>query len=744
MKRSIWTYLLTLGLLAGLWALLPTAAASAHGEEEGMPLLGNLGDFHRAITTDSEEAQAYFDQGLVLAYGFNHELAIKSFQEALKHDPNCAMCYWGIAWALGPNINLPMDPALNGDAWAALQQAQALAADASPVEQAFIEALAARYSEEAPENRADLDLAFAEAMGAVAEAYPDDADALAIYAESMMDLMPWNFWTADGEPTKYTEQILATLEAALAIDPNHPAANHYYIHATEASTDPGRALKSAERLETLVPGAGHLVHMPAHTYWRVGRYADAVRANQHAAHTDETAAAGRPDPGTYNFYSVAYYPHNIHFESIAAGMMGDSTTAIDAARRLVDAIPEQAYLDLPFFEDFRPMPYQALVRFGRWDEMVDEPAPGEQLPFATALWHYARGVALANLGRVDEAREELAAVEEAKSNPAFEGLIMASFASAGQNLDMATGILAAAIASAEGDHDEAIAKLEAAVAIQDSLPYIEPPAWYFPIRHLLGAELLADGQAEAAEAVYRKDLEQYPANGWSLFGLAQALEAQDKTDEAATVRSEFEDAWSGSDIVLTSSVCPCEQAAVTDGSSAPVHEAAHGQVSPSDPVDVQIANAESAAPTAIGQDATILGWDEDGMPTVVLREGTNSWTCLADWPVSPGNDPQCFDPIWTAWNDAYMAGEEPKITGLGIGYMLQGGSDPSNTDPMAMEPAPGDDWITSPAHIMLLLPDGFDAKEFATTPSMSEPYIMWDGTPYEHLMVPVAAVEGRH
>jgi tetratricopeptide (TPR) repeat protein len=561
MQRRIGTFVFALALLFGLGAIHPAGTAFAHDEEAATPLLGNLGDHHREITTGSEEAQAYFDQGLVLAYGFNHELAVQSFQEAARHDPACAMCYWGIAWALGPNINLPMDPALNPAAWEALQQAQALADDASPVEQAMIEALAARYSADAPENRAELDLAFAEAMGEVAAQYPDDADVLAISAEAMMDLMPWNFWTAEGEPTEYTARILATLEEALAINPDHPAANHYYIHATEASQDPGRALESARRLETLVPGAGHLVHMPAHTYWRTGRYADAVRVNVHAAHSDETAAAGMPDPGTYNFYSVAYYPHNIHFESVAAGMMGDSATAIDAARRLVEVIPEQAYLDLPFFEDFRPMPYQALVRFGRWQEMVDEPAPGEELPFATALWHYARGVALANLGRIDEAEDELAALEAAKSNEAFEGLVMASFASAEQNLDMATGILSAAIAGAKGDRAEAIAQLEAAIAIQDSLPYIEPPAWYFPIRQLLGPELLANGQAEAAEAVYRKDLEQYPANGWSLFGLAQALEAQGKTGEAETVRGEFEAAWSGSDVVLAASACPCEMAA---------------------------------------------------------------------------------------------------------------------------------------------------------------------------------------
>jgi len=720
MKQKIWVFVFALAVLIGLAALLPNTAAWARVGKDDTPLLDNLGDHHRAITTDSQEAQAYFDQGLVLAYGFNHELAIQSFQAALTYDPECAMCYWGIAWALGPNINLPMDPALNGDAWAALQEALTLAENASPVEQAFIETLAARYSEEAPENRADLDLAFAEAMGEVAEQYPEDADALAIYAEALMDLTPWNFWTAEGEPTEYTERILTTLEAALAIDPNHPAANHYYIHATEASKDPGRALESAHRLETLVPGAGHLVHMPAHTYWRTGRYADAVRANQHAAHVDETTDGGTPDAGTYNFYSVAYYPHNIHFESVAAGMMGDSQTAIDAARRLVAAIPEQAYLDLPFFEDFRPMPYQALVRFGRWEEMVDEPAPGEQLPFATAMWHYARGVALAKLGRVEEASDELAAVEEAKSNPAFEGLVMASFASAEQNLDMASAILSAAIASATGDSDEAISQLEAAVAIQDSLAYIEPPAWYFPIRHLLGAELLAADRAEEAEAVYRKDLEQYPDNGWSLFGLRQALEAQ-----TATLQEQFETAWSGSDIALTSSA-----GVMTETMAAA-----------EDPMAAKIANAMSAGPTVVGQDATILDWDENGLPVVVLREGTNGWTCLTDWPVSPGNDPQCFDPVWTAWNDAYMAGEEPSIPRVGIGYMLAGGSDPSNTDPMAMEPLPGEEWVTTPPHLMLLAPGGFDPADFTTDHTSGLPYIMWEGTPYEHLMVPVADME---
>jgi hypothetical protein len=374
------------------------------------------------------------------------------------------------------------------------------------------------------------------------------------------------------------------------------------------------------------------------------------------------------------------------------------------------------------------MPYHALVRFGRWEEMLDEPAPGEELPFATALWHYARGVALANLGRVDKAREELAAVEAAKSDPAFDGLVMASFASALQNLDMASGILSAAIAGAEGDHESAIAQLEAAVATQDSLPYIEPPAWYFPIRHLLGAELLAAGRAEEAEAVYRKDLEQYPANGWSLFGLSQALDAQ-----AAATRREFEAAWSGSDIELPLNAAPT------------INTAAAGAVSPNDPIEVQIANAMSAAPLAISQEAAIYGFpaDESG-EMVLLREGTNDWTCFTDWPASPSNDPMCNDPTFTAWYDAFLTGEAPEIPQPGISYMLLGGDDTSNTDPFASTPAAGEEWVTTPPHLMLVVPGGLDPEVFTTDHTSGEPYIMWEGTPYEHLMIPVADMEHDH
>ncbi len=519
--------------------------------EGTVPLMDNLGSHHRTISTDNEMAQAYFDQGLILSYAFNHELAVASFKEALTHDPECAMCYWGIAWALGPNINLPMDNAVVPDAWAALQQAQELAPNASEQEQAYIAALAERYVAEPVDDRAPLDMAFADAMREVAATYPDDTDATSIFAEALMDTMPWDYWTPEGEPREATVEVLATLEAVLEADPNHPAANHYYIHATEASDNPERAIPSAERLETLVPGGGHLVHMPAHTYWRVGRYEDAYRVNVAAHDVDNNTVGGTPDQGT--FYSMAYYPHNIHFLFAAAQMLGNSTDAIDAARDLVSKLPEEAYRAVPALEDFRPMFYYALVRFGQWEEILAEPAPGEDLQLSTGMWNFAQGMALLRTGEIEEAKQSLAEVQTLAEMPEMASFGLPSFATAEQILRIASGILAGEIAAAEGDYDAAVAELEAAVAIQDSLPYIEPPAWFYPVRQTLGAVLLEADRAADAEAVYRKDLEQYRANGWSLYGLTKALEAQGKNDEAAATQAEFEEAWQYADVELSSS-----------------------------------------------------------------------------------------------------------------------------------------------------------------------------------------------
>jgi tetratricopeptide (TPR) repeat protein len=523
------------------------AAGSALAEVQ---LFDNLGDTHHSITTDNETAQRYFDQGLVLSYGFNHAEAIRAFQQCVALDPEAAMCYWGHAWALGPNINAMMDPAVVPEAWAALQKAQELAANASEVEQAYISALAHRYSDDPDADRAMLDKAFADAMREVVAQYADDLDAAAIFAEALMDLTPWNFWTKNGQPTEYTNEIVSTLESVLARNPNHVGANHYYIHAVEASLTPERALPSAERLETLVPGAGHLVHMPAHVYWRVGDYQRAYDVNVHAIHADESYLPDQP----YAFaYGAGYYPHNIHFLFAAAQMQGRSAAAIEAARKLISEVSDEEVQMVPPLENFRPMALFALVRFGKWDEILQEPQPKAEHQFTTGMWHYARGMALLRTGDADGAAQELAMLQEIAAMPEMETLTLPSFASAATDLQIAAHILGGELAAAGGDTDAAVAELQAAVELQDAMAYIEPPAWYYPVRQSLGAILLEEGRVEEAEAVYREDLIQYPRNGWSLFGLAQALAAQGKSDEAAEVQTQFDEAWQAADVTLTTS-----------------------------------------------------------------------------------------------------------------------------------------------------------------------------------------------
>lgn len=522
-------------------------------EPEVTPLMGNLGSFHHPISTDSELAQRYFNQGLILAYGFNHELAVQSFKDALKLDPECAMCYWGIAYALGPNINAPMDAAAVPEAYAAVQQAQKLAAQVSPIEQAYIEALAQRYSAEPLEDRSALDKAYADAMRQVAQQYAYDADALTLFAEALMDLTPWNYWTTDGQPTEYTNEIVATLEAVFEINPGHAGANHFYIHAVEASLTPELALPSAARLEGAVPGAGHLMHMPSHVYWRTGRYHDAFRINETAIHSDEHTVGGKPDQGVHTLYSLLYYPHNIHFLMAAGQMEGRSQDAIAAARRVAADIPASAYAEVAAMEDFMPLPLFALVRFGQWETILQEPQPEANFQYATAIWHWARGLAYTRLGELDQAAAEYEQLTAIAQTETIQNLTLYSFAQASTMLDIASHILAGELAGAQGDADKMIAELEKAVEIQDNLHYIEPPAWHYPVRHNLGAALLQLDRAEEAETVYREDLRQYPNNGWSLFGLAESLKAQGKSTDAATVQQEFEAAWQFADVTLTAS-----------------------------------------------------------------------------------------------------------------------------------------------------------------------------------------------
>jgi tetratricopeptide (TPR) repeat protein len=519
------------------------------------PLLGNLGSHHHRITTRSELAQRYFDEALVLTYNFNHAEAVRAYRDAATLDPSCAMCYWGIAYALGPHINAPMTDEAVPAAWAALQQATALAPQASPVEQAYVQALAARYAPTPVADRAPLDRAYADAMREVARRFPDDPDAATLFAEALMDLTPWEYWTKDGQPTRYTGEIVTTLESVLVRNPQHPGANHLYIHAVEASQTPQRAVPAAERLETIAPGAGHLVHMAAHIYWRVGRYQDAIRVNQDAIRADEAyfQVGGAPDLPTHGLYVFGYYPHNIHFVFAAAQMSGQSALAIEAARKLVERVPEAVARAVPALEDFRSMALFALVRFGQWDAVLQEPRPADDLQYSLGMWHWARGMAHARQGQLDRAGAEAAQLAAIANNPALREQGLMSRTTAATLLELAGHILGSELPSARAQPNGRIAHLERAVALQDSLPYMEPPAWFYPVRQDLGAALLEQGRAAEAEAVYREDLREYPHNGWSLFGLARSLSAQGRTAEAAEAQQRFELAWQHADLTLLAS-----------------------------------------------------------------------------------------------------------------------------------------------------------------------------------------------
>ena len=521
----------------------------------GAPLFDGMGDYHRTITTADPGAQRYFDQGMVLAFGFNHAEAIRSFRAAQRLDDRCAMCYWGEALATGPNINVTskgkaiMPPADQAAAFAAIQKARERTPYANEVERDLIDALAVRYSAEPIEDRDPLDRAYAAALGELAAKHPADDDIAALFSEAWMNTMPWNYWSDDGTPRPETVPVIEALESIIARNPRHPLALHLYIHAVEASSNPGRAEDEADMLATLVPGSGHLVHMPAHLYWRVGRYHDASEANVRAAAVDEAYIAQCNAQG---FYPALYYPHNIHFLWAASSMEGRSGVAIDAARKVAANVRLEQIEQFPTVEFFHTIPLLALVQFGRWDELLTEAAPRSDLAFSNAIWHYARGVALANTGDLDGARAEQAALGPLTANDKVLFLDGNDYP-ASALLDIADALLLGEIALAGGDLDAAVAHFERAVAGQDDLPYTEPPFWYYPTRQSLGVALLKAGRAADAEQVYRRDLENYPHNGWSTYGLIQSLEAQGKTDEAREHRGHFEAMWEQADVALSAS-----------------------------------------------------------------------------------------------------------------------------------------------------------------------------------------------
>ena len=512
------------------------------------PRLQNLGKHAFPVTTRSRQAQLFVNQGMNLAYGFNHAEAARSFREAARLDPSCAMCVWGQALVLGPNINVPMAPEDEPKALELAKRAVAMKGKASARERAYIDALAKRYTGN-KDDRAAADKAYAEAMRAVARQYPADLDAQTLWAESAMDLRPWNYWSGDGTPYPGTEEIVATLEKVLAKNPNHPGANHLYIHAVEATKSPERAEAAADRLLTLVPGAGHMVHMPSHIYQRVGRYADAAAANVAAAKADEDYIAQCRAQG---IYPMAYYPHNVHFLWYATTAEGRAKEAIEAARKTAAQVTDEQMDALPLLVAFRVVPLYALARFGRWDEVLAEPIPSDKHLYLKGVSHYARGLAFLGKGDLDAAERELADVRRIAADKALE-VTLFSPNTAAAIFAMAPEVLAGELAAKHKEYDKAIAHLERAVRLEDSLFYTEPEEWHYPSRQALGAVLLDAGRAREAEVVYWDDLRKHASNGWSLFGLAQALRAQGKTAEADAIQARFEKAWARADVKLTSS-----------------------------------------------------------------------------------------------------------------------------------------------------------------------------------------------
>ncbi len=519
------------------------------------PLFAGTGGHSRAVATASAEAQRYFDQGLAFLFAFNHDEAIRSFRRATELDPGCAMAWWGIAYANGPHINNPVVPGeREAAAFAAARRAAELAAGLEDgADRALIEAVTTRYASPQPADRAPLDEAFAAAMGEVRVRFPDDGDVGALYAESLMDLHPWDLWNHDGTAKEWTPAIVAQLEEVLEAHPQHPLALHLYIHTVEASAEPGRADVAADRLRDLMPGLGHMVHMPSHIDVRRGRWREAIVANTRAIEADRAyreAALVPPD-----FYRL-YMSHNHHMKAYAAMMVGQSETAMRSIRQLVDEIPKDWLQQNALWADgFIAMPYEVMMRFGRWQEILDEPEPADYLPFTRAVHSAARAVAFAALERPVEARAEQRAFLERRAavpEEAFFGNNMAH-----DLLAVAERLVEGEILYREGAKDAGIAALSEAAALEDGLRYDEPPDWIQPIRHALGATLMQEGRFSEAARVYREDLERLPDNGWSLFGLARALRLAGEHDEAELVEARFDEAWAGADIALRSS-CFCQ------------------------------------------------------------------------------------------------------------------------------------------------------------------------------------------
>ncbi|UNK48047.1 hypothetical protein MNR01_09610 [Lysobacter sp. S4-A87] len=541
----------TLVLLLSCFALLSCEAPAPRDEKAAAapPLFDTFGQLHRDIGTRVPEAQRYFDQGLRLAYGFNHEAAGRAFAEAERLDPKCAMCVWGQALVLGPNINLPMPPELAADATLLATRAQDLAKGAKPADRALIAALAKRYTAPAPDDRKALDEAYAKAMGEAATQFPDDDDIATLYAESLMDLSPWAYWDADGQPGLHTGTLVAMLEKVLQRNPDHIGAAHYYIHAVEASNDPKRAEGYADKLAALAPGSGHLVHMPAHVYIRIGRYHDATLSNFAASTADKDFLA--VCRGSNGAYPLGYVPHNWHFAAMSAALHGSRTLTMQAAEQTAKRVDPQQMEAMSFMQQFLVTPLFAQVRFGEWEQILATQEAPAALPFPQGVWHFARGMALVRTGKPAAARKELRALQAIGADPALAKVGLFGMNSADKVLAVAEPMLRGEIALAERQRNTGLAALRDAVAAEDKLNYNEPADWPLPVRPYLGAALLDAGRAKDAVAVYQEDLKTYPENGWSLYGLAQAQKKL-KQDPGDAERR-YAAAWEWADVKLAAS-----------------------------------------------------------------------------------------------------------------------------------------------------------------------------------------------
>nr|WP_298412680.1 tetratricopeptide repeat protein [uncultured Halomonas sp.] len=521
----------------------PTANPAAR-----VPLYEGLGARSYEITTRNPRAQAYFDQGLKLAWGFNHAEARRAFREAQRLDPGCAMCFWGEAFVLGANINDAMHDEAIAPAFEAITQALALKDEATPKEQALIEVLAKRYAEDSNTDRAALDQAWADAIRTVAQRYPGDADIQVLYADALMNLQPWDYWEADGvTPKGYAADIVATLERALVTAPGHPAAAHLYIHAVEASATPERAELHTDTLRGAMPGAGHLTHMPAHIYSRVGRYKDSLAVNRDAIAADERMLEAMGDAAS-PLYRFGYYPHNVHFLMVAAQLSGAKEDVLASAEKLDTITSDKVSAELGWVQAIKTAPYSAHAQFAEPEAILALAAPSDQFPFVKGYWHYARGVALARLGRIDEALAEARELNELYTNADLDGL-EAQYVPARTLLEIAKHIVEARVEQARRDYSAAEHHLQEAIALEDTIAYMEPPYWYYPVRQTLAAVQLQDGRTQEAITTFQQALKKQPKNGWALWGLLQAQQQAGDTASEQTER-EFRRVWLGDNALL--------------------------------------------------------------------------------------------------------------------------------------------------------------------------------------------------